>query len=310
MSDYLRPPFLKPGDKVLILSPASRINPTYVKKAMERLESWGLKTELSENALGAFGRYSGTQEDRAKDLQQALDREDVQAILCSRGGYGVVHLLEKISYEGFRKHPKWILGYSDITALHMATLREGFMSLHSLMAKHLQEAPLEDYPVACLKSILYGNMPEKGLSYVAAGHPLNRAGKAQGTLLGGNLCVWNGLRGTPWDFDYSDSILFIEDIGERPHTIERMVWNLRLSGILSKTKGVIIGQMTDMKDEMELGKPLYEALADIILPASAGPVCFGFPVGHVNENLPLVEGARVCLMVSNENTELNFLNLL
>lgn len=309
MKTYTRPPFLRPGDKVLILSPSSHVNATFVKGAKTRMESWGLRVELSPNALGSYGRFAATAEERLKDFQEALDRDDIQAIFCSRGGYGAVHLLERLQLEGMRRHPKWLLGYSDITALHMILSKEGFMSLHSPMARHLHETGDDDIPARHMRNILFGNIEKEQLTYHVAGHCLNREGEAEGTLLGGNLSVWNGLRNTPWDFDYDDAILFIEDIGEYPHSIERMVWNMRLSGILSRAKGIIVGQMTETKNDTELGPPLYEALRDVILPACDCPVCFGFPVGHIEYNMPMVESARVRLTVNKEKTELKFLNI-
>lgn len=309
MRTYLRPEFLKPGDRVLILSPSSHVSAERIMGAKQRMESWGLTVELSKHALGVFGRFAATAQDRLSDFQEALDREDIQAIFCSRGGYGAVHLLDSLQCEGLRRHPKWLMGYSDITALHMMMSREGIMSLHSPMAKHLHETGEDDVPVQYIRDILFGHIPQEKLTYHVNGHPLNREGEAEGTLLGGNLSVWHGLRNTPWDFDYKDSILFIEDIGEYPHNIERMIWNMRLSGILSRVKGIIFGQFSEVKNATELESPLYEALRDVILPVCDCPVCFGFPVGHVGLNLPMVEGAMVRLTVSKENTELKFLNL-
>ena len=216
--------------------------------------------------------------------------------------HGAVHLVDKIDFTAFREHPKWLLGFSDITALHNLFQKNGYASLHSLMARHLSVEPEEDPCVAYLKDILFGNLPV----YTCEKHKLNRQGTAEGILRGGNMAVAYGLRGTPYDIPAEGTILFLEDVSERPHAIERMMYNLKLGGVLEKLSGLIIGQFTEYEEDCSLGKELYPALADLVKEYDY-PVCFNFPVGHVTHNLPLINGAKVELTVGKKNVELKFI---
>lgn len=300
--DIQFPSFLQKGDKVVIVSPSSKIDQQFLKGAEKRLESWGLKVAMGKYAGSSSGRYAGTIRQRLQDLQDAMDDPEVKAILCSRGGYGAVHLIDKIDFTAFREHPKWLLGFSDITALHNLFQKNGYASLHSLMARHLTVEPEDDLCTNYLKDILFGNIP----SYTCEKHKLNKQGAAQGVLRGGNMAVAYGLRGTPYDIPAEGTILFIEDVSERPHAIERMMYNLKLGGVLEKLSGLIIGQFTEYEEDCSLGKELYAALADLVKEYDY-PVCFNFPVGHVTHNLPLINGAKVELMVGKKNVELKFI---
>ena len=193
--DIQFPPFLQPGDKVVIVSPSSKIDKEFLKGARKRIESWGLNVAIGKHAGGSSGRYAGTIKQRLKDLQDAMDDPTVKAILCSRGGYGAVHLVDKIDFTAFHEHPKWLLGFSDITALHNLFQKNGYASLHSLMARHLTVEPEDDPCTVYLKDILFGNLPV----YTCEKHKLNKQGSAQGILHGGNMAVAYGLRGTPYD---------------------------------------------------------------------------------------------------------------
>lgn len=295
------PPFLVSDDRVAIITPASKIDSSLLKGAVKRLSSWHLKPYLEKHAAGKDGFYSGTIKERLSDLQHAMDDEKVKAILCSRGGYGVVHLLDKLDFTRFSQSPKWLIGFSDITALHNMIQYHGFASLHASMAKQLTEEPDDNLCVGWLKDILFGRLPE----YKVEHHPYNHYGKAEGILRGGNMSVFNGLRGTPYDIPAEGTILFIEDVGERPHVIERYMYNLKLGGVLEKLSGLIIGQFTEYEENRSLGKDLYGALADLLKDYNY-PICFNFPVGHVVDNRPLIEGARVELTVDKRNVELRF----
>lgn len=300
--DIQFPSFLQRGDKVVIISPSSKIDSQFLKGAKKRLELWGLKVAMGKHAGGSSGRFAGTIKQRLKDLQDAMDDPKVKAILCSRGGYGVVHLIDKIDFTRFREHPKWLLGFSDITALHNLFQKNGYASLHSLMARHLTVEPEGDLCAGYLKDILFGNLPE----YTCEKHKLNKLGSVQGILRGGNMAVAYGLRGTPYDIPAEGTVLFIEDVSERPHAIERMMYNLKLGGVLEKLSGLIIGQFTEYDEDHSLGKELYAALADLVKEYDY-PVCFNFPVGHVTHNLPLINGAKVEFTVGKKNVELKFI---
>lgn len=297
------PPALRPGDEVILITPASHNDSAYIWGLKARLESWGLKVRIAPHAFsGSKGHYAGTTEERLSDLQQALDDPTARAIFCTRGGYGAVHLLDKLQFKAFRKNPKWLIGYSDITALHNLLQANGFASIHAPMGSHLTNEPADDPAVLALKNMLFQEQPTV---YTVPGDSLNHPGQAQGILRGGNLSVFYGLRATPWDIPGKGTILYMEDVGERPHSIERMVCNLRLSGLLDRISGLIIGQFTEYKEDLELGKPLYPALADLVRDYDY-PICFGFPVGHVTRNYPLVNGARVELTVSPTQCVLRF----
>lgn len=308
MDKLIIPPYLHEGDKVVILSPSSKIDKAFLKGAVKRLTSWGLRPVLARHAGSSHGTYAGTVGQRLEDLQAAMDDPDTRAILCSRGGYGAVHLVGKLDFSRFRESPKWLIGFSDITALHNLWQREGFASLHAPMARHLTVEPEDDFCALALRDILTGAAvtPEGCyFGYTCEPHKLNRRGTAEGTLRGGNFAVFNGLRGTPYDIPADGTVLFIEDVGERPHAIERMMYNLKLGGVLERLSGLIIGQFTEYEEKKQLGKELYGALAELVKEYDY-PVCFNFPVGHVPMNLPLINGAPVRLDVDRKGVKLTF----
>ena len=222
---------MQKGDKVVIVSPSSKIDKQFLKGAKKRIESWGDESCYGKARRRFIRRYAGTISQRLKDLQDAMDDPKVKAILSSRGGYGAVHLIDKIDFTAFREYPKWLLGLRvDITALHNLFQKNGYASLHSLMARHLAVEPEDDPCTNYLKDILFGNLP----SYTCEKHKLNKQGSTQGVLRGGNMAVAYGLRGTPYDIPAEGTVLFIEDVSERPHAIERMMYNLKLGGVLEK----------------------------------------------------------------------------
>lgn len=296
------PPYLKSGDKVMIVSPASKIDKSLLTGAKKRLEEWGLKVKIAKHADGANGKYAGSIKQRLADLQAAMDDPEVRAILCSRGGYGCVHLLNDLDFTAFRRSPKWLIGFSDISALHCAVQMNGVASLHSPMARHLTIEPANDKCTQYMRNILFGNLP----TYTCESDKLNHRGTARGILRGGNMAVTYGLRGSRFEIPAERTILFLEDVGERPHSIERMMYNLKISGVLDRISGLIIGQFTEYNEDLSLGKPLYEALADI-LKGYDYPVCFGFPVGHVTDNRPLICGSEVELSVTSRSVGLSFI---
>ena len=307
MESLIYPPRLREGDRVIILSPSSKIDKAFLRGAVRRLQSWGLEPVLAPHAGRSHGTYAGTMAQRLRDLQEALDDPQARAILCSRGGYGAVHLVDKLDFTRFRQQPKWLIGFSDITALHNVFQHEGFASLHAPMARHLTVEPDDDPAMLALRGFLFGHYPEGRQDFGVAceAHRLNHRGTARGILRGGNLSVFYGLRGTPWDIPAEGTLLFLEDVGERPHAVERMMYNLKLGGVLERLCGLIIGQFTEYEENRSLGKPLYEALADVLKPYGI-PVCFGFPVGHVTRNMPLPCGAEAVLEVGKKEVTLSF----
>jgi len=297
----MKPKFLKPDDKICIISPSGGIDTSYIEGAKAVLSDWGLQVTEGEFARTQYGRFSGTSEHRLSDLQHALDDPTVRAILCSRGGYGLAQIIDKISFTRFAEYPKWMIGFSDITILHNAITGMEIASIHGVMAKHLTELAPNAKPIVQLHKILFGEMP----TYIGPSHALNKLGNAQGKLMGGNLSVLMGLRGSQFDLPYENSILFIEDIDEKPYHIDRMIQNLRFSGVLSKLSGLVVGQFTDCEEDPLMMQTIHEIITDAVCDYDY-PVCFNFPAGHVENNLPLVLGATVQLEVTAEKVQLKF----
>ena len=286
------PEFLKKGDVIRLITPSGAIEPEYVAGASEVLASWGYIPQTGSYALSREGRFAGTTAERLKDLQDAFEDPQVKAILCTRGGYGIVHLLAEMNPSLVRNNPKWLIGYSDITALHAMCSYQDVVSLHAPMCKHLSESKGVDIPSVDLRNILEGRLPE----YVLPVHPLSVYGEAEGTLIGGNLAVFCGLRGTRLDSTVfvDDPVLFIEDIGERPYQIDRMIYNLELGGVFAKLKALIVGQFTDYEEDPLMYDTVLVSIRKIAEKYNF-PLIFDFPVGHTDFNRPLLCGAKVRL---------------
>lgn len=293
------PSYLTLKDKVIIVSPSGSIETQYIDGAITLLEQWGLDVEVSAHARNKNGRFCGTVEQRLSDLQQAMDDSEAKMILCSRGGYGTVHLLNNLNFEGLTKHPKWIVGYSDITALHMALLQKDIVSLHAPMARHLTENP-DNESTEHLRSILFG----ESMQYHIGSHDLNKEGVASGQLFGGNLAVLTSLMGSEYGNIPDNSILFIEDIAESAYKIDRMMWTLKLNGVLERISGIIIGSFTETNEDPLMYQSINESIRSLIEEYNI-PVAFGFPVGHSDENYPLLHGANVKLEVQANRTILS-----
>jgi muramoyltetrapeptide carboxypeptidase len=258
-------------------------------------EEWGYKVKIGATIGGSSDSYfSGTDEDRLKDFQQMIDDDEVKAVLCGRGGYGMGRIIDRIDFKKFKKNPKWIIGYSDITVLHTHLYSNYYISsLHAPMAAAFNDAGYVNKYVQSLKCALEG----KWAKYTCEGHELNRPGEAIGELVGGNLALLAHVIGTESDFKTKGRILFIEDLGEYLYNIDRMLYQLKRSGKLSKLAGLVIGGFTDMKDtERPFGKAVYEIIHDVIKEYDY-PVCFGFPVSHEKENYALKVGVGYKLKV-------------
>ena len=297
----MTPPYLKPNDQIRIVSPSGNIEPKYIVGAKKTLSSWGLNVTEGKFARTKYGRFAGTEAQRISDLQEALDDPSVNAILCSRGGYGVAQIIDKLDFSTFAKSPKWLIGFSDITILHNAISNLGIASIHGIMAKHLTQFPADSIHVQKCREILFGQMP----TYVVPKHRLNKVGIAQGKLIGGNLSVLIGLRGSQFDLDYKNNILFIEDIAERPYHIDRMMQNLRFSGSLAQLSGLVVGQFSDCDEDPLMKKSVAQIIASAVSEYDY-PVCFNFPAGHVDNNFPLKLGETVQFEVTKRAVILTF----
>ena len=297
MNDIIYPQPLLPGDTVAILSPASEIRNDYVEGAVLTLRQRGFNVIVEPHCKGCCGTFSGPLADRIADFYCAVVDPKVKAILCSRGGYGVVHLLEHLEPGLLKNHPKWIVGFSDISALHAWAAAEGVASVHASMCKHLTEHP-SDFCSLSLLDILEGKMP----SYTVASHPFSRCGEAEAQIFGGNLAVLSGLISTRFDILRPDTILFIEDVSEAISRVERMLYTLRLNGTLARLKGLVVGRFTDYKPSKD-----FTDMNEMIRRMAAGydfPVAFDFPIGHIDDNHPIVEGAHAVLKVAPDATTL------
>lgn len=295
------PPFLQPSDQIRIISPSGVINPVLIDGTIKELTNWGLKVTEGEYARAEYGRFAGTREQRIGDLQQALDDPNVKAVLCSRGGYGVAQIIDKLDFSAFIKSPKWLIGFSDITILHNAILGLGIASIHGIMAKYISESSVNPEPTAMLRKILFGELP----AYFIPAQELNRTGCSTGKLIGGNLSVLMGLRGSRYDLDYKDAVLFIEDVGEKPYQIDRMIQNLRFSGALAQLSGLIVGQFSDCEEDPLMMQTIRKSILATVKEYNY-PVSFNFPAGHVDYNLPIILGTKVNLLVTEERTELRY----
>lgn len=297
----MTPPFLQPNDQIRIVSPSGFINSDYIDGAIKMLQSWGLQVTEGGFARSEYGRFAGTKEQRISDLQAALDDPKVKAILCSRGGYGMAQLVDRLDFTQFQKSPKWVIGFSDITILHNVITNLGIASIHGIMAKHLTELPPSDEQVQDLKNILFGKLP----SYSISNDSLNRMGKATGKLIGGNLSVLMALRGSEYDLPYKNNILFIEEIAEKPYHIDRMMQNLRFSNALGELSGLVVGQFRYCDEDPLMKQTIAEIIKQAVKEYDY-PVCFNFPAGHVDHNLPLIMGHEIELAVNSEKSVLTF----
>ncbi len=297
----IQPSPLQQGDKVAIVSPSGAVDEQYVEGASQLLNSWGVQVELSPNALGQYGRFSASDAHRLADLEWALYDDQIKAVFCSRGGYGAVRLLSHLDRERTAQHPKWLIGYSDITLLHAHMFHSGIVSLHAPMARHLAEAAPDEGVTAYLRQTLFGEATPLSLPP----HLLNRVGEGEGRVVGGNLSVLYGLRGTPYEPNYKGNILFIEDIAEAPYHIERMVYGLKLGGVLAELSGLVVGHFTRCNEDEGLGYTIYKMIRSLVSEYNY-PLCFAFPVGHDPLNYPLLHGHEAVLNVSNQVVELKY----
>lgn len=295
------PPYLKKGDTIGIVAPAGFMPLEKMEACIHTLENWGYQVKLGNTTHSNSTNYfSGTDDERLADLQMMLDDKDVKAILCARGGYGMSRIVDRIDFKRFKKNPKWIIGFSDITVLlaHVYA-RFKIASLHAPMAAAFQDG--ENPYVLSLKQALQG----EAAHYSAAAHPDNNNGKATGVLVGGNLSLWVHLLGTASEVNASKKILFLEEIGEYAYSVDRMLVQLKRTKSLRKVRGIIIGGFTDCKDtERPFGCTIHEVIRRHFSDLNI-PVCYGFPVSHNTENYALKFGVRHELQVQDDGVSLH-----
>lgn len=290
------PVALKAGDTIAIVSPSSTPDSATVAKGCQTLREWGYVPVVGRHAMNSYHGFAGTADERAADMLWALRDSTVKAILCSRGGDGAVQVLTRIPLEEFRNHPKWVMGFSDATALHSAEVSAGVMSIHCSMCDGISMRGERDSVNAIHRRLLRGELP----TYKIPAHPLNQEGEAEGILVGGNLSVFCGLAGSEYDFlNRADEwlILFFEDTGEQMSKVDRMLHLLEIRGILSRVKGIVVGHFSKYKSPESGFADMYEMLHEYLRHYDI-PVCYDFPIGHHSGyNYPFVEGCRVNLKV-------------
>lgn len=299
MENMILPPFLKPGDKVALISPAYWVAQEAIMEAAAVIESWGLQPVIGEhtNCLNV-DVYAGTANERASDLIWALEDDSIKAIICTRGGYGSIHLLNRVSQDMYRKHPKWLIGHGDVTTLLYAVAGAGVMSLHGPMA--YQISAKQEPASSVLRNILFGKVPQYGL--VSSSH--NQCGHAEGILIGGNLSSYSAIAGSRFNLPPGkDIILFLEEVEEALHDIDRLFYMLRLQLDFERVKGIIFGSFSSIKFDLQYGsveQMLIAHLNDLDI-----PIACGFPFGS-NTCMPMIEGAPCVLDVTANRTLLTF----
>lgn len=298
----IRPQFLKQGDTVAIASPAGAVGEgAIVRCSADTLRSWGLNVIIAPHALTRRGYYAGTVGERTEDFLALIGNDSVKAILCSYGGYGCVHIVDAVA-AAIAEKPKWIIGMSDCSVLHAACLAKGVMSLHAPQCRHLSYCPTDE-ATQYLRSILFG----RSVEYTIEAHPYNIKGIARGRIVGGNLSVLHALMRTPYDIFRPDTILFIEDINEPLYRIERMLYSLKLSGVLSGLAALVVGRFEGTKEAAAFGGSHYDIIRALTADCNI-PICYDFPVGHCKRNFPIVEGADGVLEIERDKVVFNILN--
>jgi muramoyltetrapeptide carboxypeptidase len=291
-TSMITPPYLQKGDTVAILATARKHIVKSMQPTIDLLESWGLTVVIGKSIGLEENQLAGNDEQRAADLQEQLDNPNIKAIWCARGGYGTVRVVDLVDFTQFKKSPKWLVGFSDVTVLHNHLNTMGYKSIHGIMPISLAKASKE--AIESLRLSLFGQT----LQYAIDPHPMNRLGKASGELVGGNLSILYSLLGSPSAIDCKDKILYIEDLDEYLYHIDRMMMNLKRNGCLESLKGIIVGSMTDMKDnDIPWGKNALEIIQDVTKQYSI-PVIFNFPAGHIHDNRALILGNNVTIEVT------------
>ena len=293
----MRPPFLNQNDEVAVVSPAGRTDSALIDAGIAILQSWGLKVTPMPHVYGSLHQYSGSDENRIDDLQEAINNPKYKAIICTRGGYGCSRIVDKVDFSPLLDYPKWLVGFSDVTVLHA--------QLHSLRIESIHGAMLKNFHhgAETVKEALFGTLTV----YEIAGHPLNRPGTATGAIVGGNLTLINNIIGTPSEIFMKGKILFIEDLGEQLYHLDRLMTQLQRTKKLELIAGLIVGRFHEMKDSETI--PFGKTVEEIIYNAVERyryPVCFNFPAGHIEDNRAFYLGRTATLTVTHETSILAF----
>jgi muramoyltetrapeptide carboxypeptidase len=292
----IQPPQLAPGSTIGILCPAGAIPLEKVTICAQVLESWGYQVRIGNTVGTKFGHFAASDLDRQNELQSMMDDPEIQAILCARGGYGLSRIISELNFTKIKAHPKWVIGFSDITILHAALQKQGIQSIHGPMSAGFGKGDVGLPYIMALKQMLEG----AAAPIKAKAHSANRLGHSEGILVGGNLCLMTHLIGSKNQLDTKGKILCIEDVGEYHYNVDRMLIQCKNAGLLDGLAGLVVGGFTEMKDEAaEFG----ETVIDMILRITKGaqyPICFDFPISHELNNMPVQLGAAYQLSVTDE----------
>lgn len=300
----IAPPALKPGDKVAIVATARKVSKLEIEPAIDIVKSWELEVILGKNLFKQYNQFAGTDNERKADMQNALDDKSIKAILFARGGYGTMRIMDELILSKFITNPKWLIGFSDITPLHLIANKHNIESIHAPMAFNFSKTPQNI--LNSLKNILFGN-PVK---YSVKNFKLNRAGQVKGVLIGGNLSMLYATQAQLLKSKFLNPVLFIEDLDEYLYHIDRMMLSLKHAGVLKMITGLVVGGMNDMRDNTKefgfktdnpFGKTANEIISESVAEFNF-PVCFNFPAGHIENNHPLILGREVVLNVANKVT--------
>ena len=294
------PSYLKKGDTIVIIATARARSKETIQPAIDILKSWGLKVEHGPNAFKTHHQFAGTDEERAADLQWAVDHKTAKAILISGGGYGTLRVIDKVNFKPLSKNPKWVIGYSDTTVLHSRLVHIKIAAIHGTMAFQFlknEEATLS------VKQLLFGQKVNYKIDY----NTLNRMGVAEAEIVGGNLSLLYALSGSVDDISAKNKILFLEDLDEQLYHVDRMILQLKRAGKLKNLKGLIVGGMSDMKDNsVPFGKTAEEIVLDAVKEYNY-PVCFNFPAGHIEKNMALYLGKKARLRITKNKVSLEYI---
>ncbi len=293
---------LKKGDRIRIVAPARKISREEMEPALEKIKAWGFEPYCSEDLWAEHHQFAGKDELRIRDFQAALDDPECKAILCARGGYGSVRLIDALNFEAFKHQPKWLIGFSDITVFHLALHNLQFCTLHASMPINFKTNTSKS--LVSIKQALVGEDYE----IIAEAHPYNRPGLMEGQIIGGNLSMLYSLLGSPTSIETEGKILFFEDLDEYLYHVDRMMWNLKRNGYFNQIKGVLIGTLCDMNDNtIPFGETAEEIVHRHFMEYDF-PVAFNIPAGHQADNQCLIFGKQVRVQIDSDQTLISFQN--
>jgi muramoyltetrapeptide carboxypeptidase len=296
-ADLITPPYLQKGDTVAIVAPAGILTnrKDVINQAKELAESWGLHVVYGKHLFDTAGHFSATDEERAEDFQKAMDNPNIKAIWAGRGGYGTVRILDRLDYTKFKESPKWVIGYSDITALHSHLNTLGYETIHAMMGTSLgDDAEKIVQTLKSFKKSIFG----KKLSYSLVSVKENRTGTGEGQLIGGNLALLSSMLGSESQMNADGKILFIEEVGEYKYSMDRMLQSLKRAGYFEKCKGIIVGDISNIKtNSTKWGSSMKQLILDVVAEYDF-PVLFDFPAGHEADNRALIFGRTIEMNVT------------